>query len=198
MDLIKRYIYFTAPKEKAMPEVIMYSQKWIQWIAYISPAICSYCLKHHGKIFAIDDPTIIWPEVHPNCHCILEPVRSHLAGTVTSLGQNGADLYLALYHILPESYLTKEEAKAQAWTPPLGNLDKVLPGMMIGGNIYHNWDDRLPQKPDRIWHEADFDYDGGLRNGKRILYSNDGLLFVTFNHYLTFSEIVYAEVPKNE
>lgn len=191
MDVIKRYIYFADTRVKAMPEVVMYSQKWVQWITHISPATCSYCLKNHGKILAIDDPTIIWPEVHPNCHCVLELVRSYLAGTVTSLGQDGVDVYLARYHTLPEWYVTKEEAKAQGWEALLGNLGDVLPGMMIEGNIYRNWDGRLPQAPGRIWYEADFDYTRGFRNDNRILYSNDGLLFVTFDHYLTFSEIIF-------
>lgn len=94
---------------------------------------------------------------------------------------------------MPEWYVTKEEAKARGWKPILGNLGDVLPGMTIGGNIYHNWNGHLPQQSGRIWYEADFDYDGGIRNGCRILYSNDGLLFVTFDHYLTFPEIISGE-----
>lgn len=65
--------------------------------------------------------------------------------------------------------------------------------VMLGGDIYQNRDGRLPQRPGRVWYEADFDYEGGYRNHKRILYSNDGLLFVTFDHYLTFSEIISGE-----
>ena len=94
MNIIKRYIYDTIPKRKAMLEVIMYSRKWVQWIAHISPATCSYCRKNHGKILAIDDSTITWPEVHPNCHCVLEPVRSYLAGTVTAITPTGVLLSL--------------------------------------------------------------------------------------------------------
>lgn len=195
MDLIKHYIYLADSKARPAIEVIVYSKKWIRWIAYISPAICSYCLENHGRILAIDDPTIIWPEVHPHCHCILKPVRSYLAGTVTSLGEDGVDAYLVRYQTLPEWYVTKEEAKARGWKPILGNLGDVLPGMTIGGNIYYNWNGHLPQQNGRIWYEADFDYDGGIRNGCRILYSNDGLLFVTFDHYLTFSEIISGEAP---
>lgn len=190
MNIVKRYIYVESKlKTGSLLETITYSQKWVQWIAHISLAVCAYCLQRHGKILSVDDPSIIWPEVHPNCHCVIEPIRSYLAGTITSMGQDGADLYLALYHCLPEYYLTKEEARAQGWIPLSGNLGDVLPGIMIGGNVYKNWDGRLPQQPGRVWYEADFDYEGGSRNGKRILYSNDGLLFATFDHYLTFSEI---------
>lgn len=45
----------------------------------------------------------------------------------------------------------------------LGNLDEVLPGKMIGGNIYRNRDRRMPETESRTWYEADFDYSGGYR-----------------------------------
>ena len=71
----------------------------------------------------------------------------------------------------------------------LGNLADILPGRMIGGDKYKNRDGRLPDAPGRVWYEADFDYTGGYRNDCRLLYSNDGLIFVTYDHYLTFYEI---------
>lgn len=49
---------------------------------------------------------------------------------------------------------------------------------------------KLPEKYGRIWYEADVNYTGGYRNGERIVYSNDGLIFYTNNHYETFYEIV--------
>lgn len=61
---------------------------------------------------------------------------------------------------------------------------------MYGGDIYYNDDRKLPDKPGRIWHEADINYSIGRRNSHRILWSNDGLIFVTYNHYLTFFEII--------
>lgn len=60
---------------------------------------------------------------------------------------------------------------------------------MIGGKIYRNRDLRLPESNGRIGHEADFDYISGYRNNCRLLYSNDGLLFVTYDPYTTFFEI---------
>ncbi len=33
------------------------------------------------------------------------------------------------------------------------------------------------------------DYNEGHRNGHRILSCNDGLIFVTYDHYLTFYEV---------
>ena len=90
---------------------------------------------------------------------------------------------------LPDYYVTKEVAEDLGWKKWKGNLDDVLPGKMIGGNIYKNLEKKLPDSKGRIWYEADIDYDGGYRNRKRILYSNDGLNFVSYDHYQTFYEI---------
>lgn len=71
----------------------------------------------------------------------------------------------------------------------LESLAEVLPGRVLGGKIYYNWNHKLPERAGRIWHEADFDYISGHRNERRLLYSNDGLLFVTYDHYESFYEI---------
>lgn len=84
----------------------------------------------------------------------------------------------------------KKDAKLQGWKPIQGNLDQVLPNMMIGGDIYKNRNGHLPYWPGRVWYEADINYTGGFRTRHRILYSNDGLVFVTYDHYETFIEIV--------
>ena len=72
----------------------------------------------------------------------------------------------------------------------LGNLADVAPDKMIGGDIYQNRNGHLPQAPGRIWYEADINFTDGYRTRHRILYSNDGLIFVTYDHYETFVEIV--------
>lgn len=56
--------------------------------------------------------------------------------------------------------------------------------------IYDNSDGHLPDKSGRIWFEADINYYEGRRNRHRILWSNDGLIFVTYDHYKTFYEII--------
>lgn len=67
---------------------------------------------------------------------------------------------------------------------------KFIPEKMIIGGVFNNTNKHLPDAPDRIWYEADINYYKGKRNGHRILWSNDGLIFVTYDHYLTFYEIV--------
>ena len=143
----------------------------------------------HGRILSVDDPRIAEIPVHENCKCYVEAMSAIAAGTSTSAGADGVDLYVALYGTLPDNYLTQDEAKLRGWKKRLGNLADVLPGVVIGGDIYSNWDKRLPDVAGRIWYEADFDYAGGYRNHSRLLFSNDGLLFVTYDHYLTFYEV---------
>jgi predicted transcriptional regulator len=60
---------------------------------------------------------------------------------------------------------------------------------MIGGDVFANSSAKLPSAPGRIWYEADINYVSGKRNRQRVLYSNDGLIFVTYDHYQTFYEI---------
>ena len=66
---------------------------------------------------------------------------------------------------------------------------KYAPGKMYFGGEYRNEDGHLPSAPGRIWYEADINYYEGRRNGHRLLFSNDGLIFVTYNHYVTFYEL---------
>ena len=64
---------------------------------------------------------------------------------------------------------------------------------MIGGDVYKNREGKLPHANGRIWYEADINYTSGHRGTERILYSNDGLVFVTYDHYRTFYEIQIRE-----
>ena len=61
---------------------------------------------------------------------------------------------------------------------------------MFTNGVYNNLDKHLPDKSGRIWHEADINYTPGKRNKQRILWSNDRLIFATYDHYMTFYEIV--------
>lgn len=113
-----------------------------------------------------------------------------IAGTATDAGTNGADWHLKFKLILPGYYISKQDAKELGWNPKHGNLNDVAPGKMIYGEVFKNKNGKLPQAEGRIWYEADVNYIDGWRNDERILYSNDGLIFVTYNHYETFIEIL--------
>lgn len=108
-----------------------------------------------------------------------------IAGQGTKDGQNGADYWMKYVADLPEYYITKEELVALGWK--WGKVPaKFAPGKMLMKGIYQNRNRHLPQIPD----EADINYYSGMRNGHRLLWSNDGLLFVTYDHYETFLEII--------
>ncbi len=109
-----------------------------------------------------------------------------MVGEATDFGKSGADYYLRYYGYLPDYYITKQDAKKLGWKINNYNLDKVAPGKMIGGTIFLNIEEKLPNKEGRIWYECDIDYHGGYRNSKRLVYSNDGLIFKTNDHYKTF------------
>lgn len=97
--------------------------------------------------------------------------------------------YLHEFGELPPNYLTKQEAEALGWDNEEGNLWEVTDQMSIGGNKFGNYEGLLPEKEGRIYYEADIDYQGEYRGPKRIVYSNDGLIFYTDDHYESFEQL---------
>ncbi|MBE5781752.1 MAG: ribonuclease [Clostridiales bacterium] len=97
--------------------------------------------------------------------------------------------YIMAFGELPENYITRKEAQDLGWVNNKGNLWEVAPGMSIGGDRFGNYEELLPQKNGRQYYECDIDFDGEYRNAKRIVFSNDGLIFYTDDHYETFEEI---------
>lgn len=167
------------------------SEKWANWMSVLILTTCKYCVEHHGTIVDIsllENKTYV--EAHPNCQCIYVPMRTKLKGTATDQGRDGTDAYIADHQELPEYYVDKETAYAAGWKTKKKTLSAVLPGKMIGGDLYYDDDSKLPSAPGRIWREADINYVNGKRNRHRILFSNDGLIFVTYDHYQTFYEII--------
>ncbi|MDY2793102.1 MAG: ribonuclease domain-containing protein [Eubacteriales bacterium] len=96
-------------------------------------------------------------------------------------------LYLHAFCELPPNYLTKGEAREWGWVGSKGNLWEVLPGMCIGGDRFGNREGRLPEAKDRHWYECDVNYAGGFRGAERLLFSCDGLIYYSDDHYQTFS-----------
>ena len=101
--------------------------------------------------------------------------------------------YLHEFGHLPPNYLTKKEAQDLGWVASKGNLWEVAPGKSIGGDRFGNREGLLPEAPGRKYYECDIDFDGSYRNAKRIIYSNDGLIFYTEDHYESFQQL-YGEV----
>lgn len=100
-------------------------------------------------------------------------------------------LYILTYGKLPKNYITKKEAENLGWTG--GSVEQYAPGKCIGGSYFGNYENKLPKKKGREYHECDIGTLGkSSRGAKRIIYSNDGLIYYTADHYETF-ELLYGE-----
>jgi len=97
--------------------------------------------------------------------------------------------YIRQHHELPDNYITKKEAEKLGWVPAEGNLHLVAPGKSIGGDRFGNREGLLPKGKNRTWCEADINYKKGPRGADRILFSNDGLIYMTTDHYKSFTDI---------
>lgn len=96
-------------------------------------------------------------------------------------------LYIVTYDKLPSNYITKKEAKKLGWSG--GSLESYAPGKCIGGDYFGNYEGNLPE--DAQYHECDIDTLGKKSRGaKRIVYSDDGYIYYTEDHYETF-ELLY-------
>ncbi len=176
------------------------SGRWLCWRTFVGPNSCAFCVDTNGKIIDLLNyyetlPVYMGapaePPVHPNCRCVIMEMPAMRAGTVTINGMEGADWYLLTIGELPPYYLSKKKARTLGWKKEKGNLGNVAPGMMIGGDIFWNNNGKLPELLGRVWYEADINYMYGYRGDHRIVYSNDGLVFVTYGHYTSYYEIIY-------
>lgn len=101
-------------------------------------------------------------------------------------------LYIHTYGKLPKNYITKKEAEALGWVG--GSLEPYAPGKCIGGTYFGNYEGILPEKKGRKYTECDIDTLGSSSRGvKRIVFSNDGLIYYTSDHYETFVLLYGAE-----
>lgn len=124
------------------------------------------------------------------------PVREE--ETVPTIDENGwyysaedVSLYLYTYGKLPENFITKDEARELGWEG--GSVEKYAPGYAIGGDKFGNREGLLPKASGRIYYECDIDTDGSnSRGAKRIVFSNDGLIYYTDDHYESFT-LLYGE-----
>lgn len=98
-------------------------------------------------------------------------------------------LYLHTFGHLPGNYITKKEAEQLGWDNKKGNLWEVAPGKSIGGSHFGNYEKQLPEKKGRKYYECDINYEGKYRGAERIIYSDDGLVFYTGDHYKTFEQL---------
>ena len=97
--------------------------------------------------------------------------------------------YIFEHGELPDNFITKKEAQKLGWDSSWNYVSDVAPGKSIGGDRFGNYEGLLPTKKGRQWYEADCYYTKGKRNAPRILYSNDGLVYYTDDHYESFTKM---------
>lgn len=108
--------------------------------------------------------------------------------TAITAPQDIAD-YIFAHGTLPDNFLTKNEARQMGWDSSKNYVSDVAPGYSIGGDKFGNYEGLLPDASGRKWYEADANYTAGPRGAERILYSSDGLVYYTNDHYQTFTEM---------
>lgn len=109
-------------------------------------------------------------------------------------GRDEVALYIETYGCLPDNYITKSEAEKLGWEG--GSLAKYAPGKTIGGDRFGNYEGLLPERSGRTYTECDIDtLDASSRGAKRIVFSNDGLIYYTGDHYASFT-LLYGEETK--
>ncbi len=110
-------------------------------------------------------------------------------GTYTS--KEDVASYLAEYGELPQNFITKKEARKLGWSG--GSLEPYAPGKCIGGDHFGNYEGNLPEVDGRSYYECDIDTLGAKSRGpKRIVYSDDGQIYYTEDHYNTFT-LLYGD-----
>lgn len=124
---------------------------------------------------------------------VTQPETESSTEEVALISKEDVAAYIHEHGVLPDNFITKKEAIALGWDSSEGNLWEVAPGKSIGGDVFGNYEKRLPQNSSRTWYECDINYQGGYRGAERILYSNDGLIYYTDDHYETFTEISFGD-----
>ena len=97
-------------------------------------------------------------------------------------------LYLHDFEELPPNFVTKKEAGQQGWSAG-EDLSKILPGCSIGGDKFGNFEGLLPEKSGRQYYECDVNYTGGSRGAERLVFSSDGLIYYTEDHYESYTQL---------
>ncbi len=116
-----------------------------------------------------------------------EITETSFSGNIDELtAENKVIDYVKANRQLPDYYVTKSEARKSGWVPSKGNLCDVLPGRAIGGDKFSNREKQLPHNEQ--YFEADVNYNCGNRNADRIVFTKNGDVYLTKNHYKSFQK----------
>lgn len=121
-----------------------------------------------------------------------EPTSSPVKESGEYSSRDEVALYIHLFGHLPANFITKKQARELGWQG--GGLQDFAPGCSIGGDRFGNYEGLLPQAEGRFYTECDIDTCGApSRGAKRIVFSNDGLIFYTDDHYQSFIKLYDAD-----
>lgn len=120
-----------------------------------------------------------------------ESAEAAILESDTPTGKDELAAYIHKFGRLPDNFITKKEAGKLGWSSGKDLWDSAY-GYSIGGDRFGNIEGYLPDAPGREYRECDVGYEGGKRGAERIVYSNDGLIYYTADHYNTF-ELLYGE-----
>ncbi|MBE7076666.1 MAG: hypothetical protein E7374_02110 [Clostridiales bacterium] len=150
---------------------------------------CMFCPIRDKKIYKNGEEVSL--PAHLRCDCKYVEIETKSVGNISNKGFQAPDVYLKAYGKLPDYYITKDEAMQKYGWSRGKDLSKYAPNKMIGGDRFYNNRGILPEKEGRLWYECDVDYDNGLRDGLRLYYSNDGLIF--YSEFHDESKVVFIK-----
>ena len=189
---IAEAIFSAAFAGRKLHPVTGISTTFKHWTSVEDLKRCVSCYHMQGKIWRMAEVANPQPPLHPNGRCKIEKMTTIKAGTATINGADRADWWIMNMGKLPSYYVSCGSALSKGWR--YGKWpSNFIPDKMITNGKYENKNGHLPNKPGRNWYEADINYQTGKRNNQRIVWSDDGLIFVTYDHYETFYEIVQGE-----
>jgi len=128
------------------------------------------------------------PEPEPVIEPEPEPEEPAIDENGSYDSKDDVALYLHTYGKLPPNYISKADAQDLGWEG--GSVERYAPGRVIGGSKFGNYEGLLPKANGRQYYECDIDTLGeSSRGAKRLVYSNDGLIFYTDDHYESFEQL---------
>ncbi len=171
---------------------------WFLWLAQGDFRTCYECAARDGLLYSVASVasgTDIFPPRHPGCRCVLRECHVTYPRQISKQRSFLEEVIQFFRNLLPPKFITTFLAKVQGWLPWRRNASFLPFGKSLGGDVFENRGKKLPDSPGRTWREVDINDTPQSRGGTRIVFSNDGLVFVTFDHYRYFSPVANEEEP---
>ena len=175
---------FVTKKERGC-DMIGFKKIGKKFSAIMTMILLMFCMITGYQGIDINAPADNGPQQNVQNKKDLKAAKLDEYGTYTS--RDDVVAYMKTYDRLPSNFITKEQAKELGWVKEELNFDIVAPGKSLGGGYFGNYENALPTKEGREYHECDIDYFGDDRGPKRLVYSNDGLFYYTDDHYESFT-----------